>query len=147
MLFRSKRLKLVGYGCALLIMMGAFSTVLATRIPLELDVIRDRGQLFQELSGGRVQNSYTLKIINMDRQDRVFRLSLEGLDEAEIIPAGDIEVAGGEIGDIGLVVITNPDLLKMVNSDIEFIVESTDGQLKASSESRFIGPIPVGGQR
>ncbi len=88
-----------------------------------------------------------IKIINMDRQDRVFRISVEGLADAEIVPAGDFEVAGGEIGDIGLVVITNPDLLKKVNSDIEFIIESTDGQLKASSESRFIGPIPIGGQR
>jgi len=142
-----KRLKLVGYGLALIAMMVAFIAVLATRIPLELDVIRDRGQLFQELPGGRIQNSYTLKIINMDTQPRTFNIRVLGLKEAQIIPAASVQLMGSEIGDVGLVVVSDPDLLTEVNTDIEFIVDSTDGELSASSESRFIGPIPAGDLR
>ena len=41
----------------------------------------------------------------------------------------------------------NPDLLQGVNTEIDFTVETTDGRWRHTSESRYLGPMPVGGTR
>ncbi|MBD3648954.1 MAG: cytochrome c oxidase accessory protein CcoG [Pseudomonadales bacterium] len=138
-----RRPKLLGYGIAALILISAFSYTLWSRMPLELDVIRGRGQLFQEVAGGRVQNTYMVKILNMDTRDHRFDLHVEGLPAPELMPAGPYDVEAGEVGEISVNVTVNPDRLERANVPIEFAVESNDGTLRAVSDSRFIGPRPL----
>ncbi|MCB1643860.1 MAG: cytochrome c oxidase accessory protein CcoG [Pseudomonadales bacterium] len=138
-----KRVKVVGYFCAIVAMITLFSYTMFTRIPLELDVIRMRGQLFQEVEGGRIQNTYTVKILNMDLQDHVYSLSVEGLPDPVLIPDENISVAAGEIGEISANVIVDPDRLNDVNTDIVFVVRTQDGQYSADSDSRYLGPMPL----
>ncbi len=143
-----KRPRLIGYGIAVLTMVSLFSYNLLTRIPLELDVLRNRGQLFQEVSGGKIQNTYTIKILNMDLNDHTYKLSVEGLPQAAVVPNSDIFVKGGEIGEIAANVIVDPDLLTSSNTKIEFSVQTIFGEgstLKASSHSRYLGPQPLAG--
>ncbi len=139
-----KRIKVVGYGAALIVMTTLFASTVLLRVPLELDVERGRGQLYQEIPGGLIQNGYTLKIINMADIDREFVVSVTGVQEARLLPSDSVAVDGGSIGEFAVNVVANPDLLTAMNTTIQFIVESTDGSVKASSESRFIGPGPVG---
>lgn len=47
-----RRPKLIGYGMVLLILCLLFSSILFIRTPVRLDVLRDRGQLYQEVPGG-----------------------------------------------------------------------------------------------
>ena len=145
-----KRPKLLGYGVALLIMFLLFSMVLFTRNPLRLDVIRDRGQLYEQIPGGLIENIYTLKIINMDRVDHQYRLSADGLSGARLIPDDNIFVGAGEISDLLLRVQMDPDQLADFNTRFDFVIEtvpteSADSQrsLRARSESRYIGPRPL----
>jgi len=145
-----KRPRLIGYGLAVVIMVSLFSYNLITRTPLELDVMRNRGQLFQEIEGGKIQNTYTIKVLNMDLDDHVYKLSVEGLPDASLSPDSDIFVKGGDIGEISANVQVNPDLLKSSNIKIEFVVEavSEDGKpigLSARSDSRYLGPQPLSG--
>ena len=71
---------------AMIVMISAFSFVLISRTPLELDGLRARGMLFQEVPGGYVQNIYTLKVLNMDKQDRVYSAQVTGLSEYRLDP-------------------------------------------------------------
>jgi cytochrome c oxidase accessory protein FixG len=138
-----KRSKVIGYGVAIAVMAGLFSTFLLTRVPLELDVLRSRGQLFQEVSGGFVQNTYTIKTLNMGDIDNTYQLLVSGLDGYRIVPEGEYSVKAGEIGERGINIIINPDLLKSVVTPIVITVESVDGAIEAVAESRFIGPQPI----
>lgn len=138
-----KRPKLIGYAIALLVMVTAISTVLVTRVPLELDVIRARGQLFQEVPGGFIQNVYTLRVINMDKIDHEFAISVSGLPGYRIVPATPVAVRAGEIEDVSVNLLVSPDELETVNTTISFHVESTDAVIKADSKSTFIGPRPL----
>jgi polyferredoxin len=48
------------------VMVSVFSYNVATRMPLEMTVIRDRNNLYVETGDGGVENIYRLHIVNMD---------------------------------------------------------------------------------
>lgn len=135
-----KRPKLLGYGLAMVIMLGLFALTLWQRVPLQIEVTRDRSTLFQELSDGRIENIFTLRIINMDRNDHTYTISVDGLESAVLIPDAPVNVAAGDIHDVLLRIQVPPDSLMRSNQSIDFHVQTLTGNLEASSESRFIGP-------
>jgi cytochrome c oxidase accessory protein FixG len=138
-----KRPKLIGYGIAMVVMITAITVVMLTRTPLEVDVLRGRGQLFQEVPGGYVQNTYTFKLLNMDKIDHVYTVSLAGLPDYRIVPEGPYDVAAGEVGEFSVNVIVNPDQLTQVNTPMRVEVQTKEGEIRASSKSTFIGPRPI----
>ncbi len=134
------RAKSIAYGLLLSAMIGAFAYALATRIPLELDVIRDRGALYQLTGMGLIENSYTLKVMNMTDNEQAFTLSVKGIEGIRISTKTDIQVQAGEIYTLPTSVELDPKFMKESTYDIEFSIESkTDPALKTSSESRFLG--------
>jgi cytochrome c oxidase accessory protein FixG len=139
-----KRPKLIGYGLALIVMMALFASTLITRVPLELDVMRSRAQLYQEVPGGRIQNTYTVKVLNKDTVDGEYKLAVLGIDNLEWMPSRTIFVEAGGIAEIPITVLVDTDSLGSVNTDIEFKVISLTGSARAVSESRFLGPVPAG---
>lgn len=138
------RPRVVGYAVAVMVMIALFVTALAVRVPIELDVIRDRDRLYSESSYGMIENSYTLKIINMDQVTRDYEISVAGLDGVTIIGERYATVASGEVVDLPLRLSIDPAELEGSNINIEFQVKSTDDKAySAVSESRFIGPTMV----
>ena len=135
-----KRPKLIGYGVAMLTMSLLFVVVLWNRVPLSVEVIRDRGSLYQQLSDGSIENVYRLRIINMDNQPHDFVIQLDGLTGARILPEHTVYVGSGEIHDVMLRVLMNPAQLHSMIQAFTFRVSSQDGQLHDESESRFISP-------
>jgi cytochrome c oxidase accessory protein FixG len=134
------RPKSIAYATLLSIMIGAFSYSLITRIPLELDVIRDRGALYQLTGMGQFENAYTLKVMNMSDEDQDFKLSVSGLEGLKITTITDITVRSGEVYTLPTSVELDPKYMKSSTYDIEFIIQSKDDpDLKAESESRFLG--------
>ncbi len=57
---------------------------LATRTLLEINVLHDRNPLFVTLGDGGVRNGYTVKILNMRREERTYQLRIEGLPGANL---------------------------------------------------------------
>ena len=135
-----KRPKLIAYGVAMLAMSLLFVLVLWNRVPMSIEVIRDRGALFQELSDGRIENIFRLRIINMDNQAHEFDIAINGLQGASILPDQPVTVGSGEIHDLLLRVQIDPAQLNNFNQTFNFNVSSRDGSLNDETESRFIGP-------
>ena len=137
------RPRLIGYLVAVLIMCSAFVYVLSNRVPIEFEVIRDRGALFSEVSGSIIQNVYTLKIANKEQVDRTYRISVDGLMDLDIINETEVEVSSGELLDYPIRVQIDRNSLDSANSPITFIVETVDEpRVTATAESRFMGPTP-----
>jgi cytochrome c oxidase accessory protein FixG len=67
---------------------------LLSRSDTDITVLRDRNPLFVQLSDGGIRNGYTVKILNKQREPRVYELSAEGLAGAElsIVGQGDRDV-------------------------------------------------------
>lgn len=136
------RPKLIGYGLVTLVMAVAFAVTLILRVPLQLDVLRDRGALYQQRTDGWVQNIYTLKIINMDNADHQVTLTVSGLQGLEFEAPQDIKVLSGEVRDVPVIVKIDPELIKQTANKIYFEIK-TDGDEphQDKHESRFFGPL------
>jgi cytochrome c oxidase accessory protein FixG len=146
-----RRPKLIGYGVVLLALCTLFSGILFMRTPVRLDVLRDRGQLYQEVAGGLIENVYILKIINMSDDSQRYALSLDGIVNAQILPQTIFEVAPRIMQEQIVRVRANPDELEDFNTEFEFTIQAiNDGassRIRTSAESRFLGPRPLNPSR
>ena len=138
------RPRLLAYAAALGIMVAAFGFTVFTRVPLELDVIRDRDKLFTQTSEGLIENTYSLEVANMDNREHTYTIAVSGLEGVEINGPTSVTVASGNVDEVPLRLVIDPFLLKAPNNDIEFSVASeADDSILATSESRFIGPSGI----
>jgi len=132
-----------GYGAVMILMITAVIYIIATRVPAQMDILRDRGSLYGFNGQGNVENSYTVKIQNMSEVPQTFELSVEGLEGIRIITDTTVTVASGENRSLPTVVDVSPDMIQDTNSDILFRAQSeTDSTLTLETESRFVGPRP-----
>jgi polyferredoxin len=135
------RPRLIGYATALLIMIVAFSWVLISRVPLELDIIRDRGALHQMTDDGLIQNNYMLKIINMTDEPQTFNLSVEGMEGLSFRSKTTFTVRPSESESLATTLVLPPEMNQLPTNKIYFSIQSVDSKsLKTKEESRFFGP-------
>jgi polyferredoxin len=136
------RPKSVGYGIALLLLFGAVGYTLATRKPILIDVIKDRGGLYQMTGMGQIENNYTLKIMNMSKNDETFHVTVEGLKGIHLSSPSDVFIKSGEIYSFPVSVDAPPESLKETNTTIEFEVKAkSNPDIENEVESRFLGPV------
>lgn len=133
------RPKLVGYVVVLAIMFGLLALELVTRVPLEVDIIRDRNALFTDTHDGLIENVYTLKILNKSQQDYTYRVSIEGLPENRLSGANDVLVKGSEVFTLPISVAIDPYLLEEEFTDIRInVIALENAEIEVSEPSRFI---------
>lgn len=138
------RFKSVGYLVALTVMIFAVVYSVGTRIPLELDVLRDRGSLYQFTSMGMVENTYMLKIANMAEHSRTFVVSVSGIEGITISTPTEIVIKTGDVASLPTSVEVSPDVIEKTNSEINFRVYAKDDEsVYSDSENRFLGPPPI----
>ncbi len=138
------RPRLVGYGIALVLMILAFSYEIVNRIPLELDIIRDRNQLFGYSSAGAITNTYSLKIMNMDQQPHQYSIEIIGHEALNYIGKQQVSLASGEYLTLPIQLEIDPAALNRSNITIHFQIESIDDpSIHTIEESRFLGPTPM----
>lgn len=138
---RILRPRLFGYAAACLIMIGLFSFAIYERVPVSLDVVRDRGVALFRIRGNDVENVYTLKINNKDREAHVYRISVVGLEGLRLFGNDEVLLDEGEVLSVPLRLSIAQDALESTNTHIEFRVTAVDKpELNASQETRFIGP-------
>ncbi|MFO7993882.1 MAG: cytochrome c oxidase accessory protein CcoG [Marinobacter sp.] len=130
-----------GYGLVLVAMMAAITVTIMTRVPAQLDVLKDRGAPFGYNGDGRVENSYTLKIANMTEVPHTFTISASGLEGIRVLTQDTVTVESGENRSVPTVVDVDPEIISESNNAIVFRVESqSDESLILETESRFVGP-------
>lgn len=137
------RPRIVVYASLLILISLALIYSIATRIPLELDIIRDRNSLYRETVDGLVENIYTLKLINMDTKEHRYQLRVEGLKEMVFIqPKDEIIVKSGEVLILAVRIQIDPIHLKKTSSNVNFYLNATDqANLLVTEKARFIGPL------
>jgi len=139
------RPRLVGYGLVLAAMLALFSYELATRVPMELDVIRDRARLYRETFDGGVENVYTLEIMNKDQRAHRFRIRANG--SASLRYDGDetVSIEAGEMAALPVRLVAGPEQVRRASGQtvkVLFTVSTEeDPAFSISEESRFIFPL------
>jgi cytochrome c oxidase accessory protein FixG len=145
---RVLRPRLVGYGAVLSLMITLFGVALWHRLPLAVDVLRDRARLYRETADG-VENVYTLKIMNKDQRAHTYAISVEPAETFVLDGPAHVDVAAGGIKDVPVRVRRperrddrpdeRPD--QPPSAPVTFAVRTTDGRDVAVREkSRFLAP-------
>lgn len=83
---------------------------LAMRVPLKVDIIRDRSVLAREADDGRIENVYNLKIMNTTEEPKRYSLSVEGMDGIEIVGDPLVDVASAENHEVTVLVRVPPEV-------------------------------------
>jgi cytochrome c oxidase accessory protein FixG len=139
---RILRPRILVYAAILLAFCGFLVSSLLTRVPLELDVIRDRNALYRETPEGLIENVYTLKILNMDSQAHRYQLEAEGIDGLRLVlDEPQIEVAAGTVQQFIARIQANEFELESRSQSIRFHLQALDADhLQTVEEARFVGP-------
>jgi cytochrome c oxidase accessory protein FixG len=139
---RLLRPRVIVYAALLVSLIAVFIYSVAGRVPLGLDVIRDRNALYRETDEGLIENVYLLKILNMSTAEQTYTLRVRGIEGAELVlDRDDLRVAGGAVLELPLSVRADEAQLNARSMPIEFLL-STSGEapLVVVEEARFLGP-------
>jgi cytochrome c oxidase accessory protein FixG len=108
------------------------------RMPLKVDVIRDRAALVRESRGGGIENVYRLQIMNTDERAHRYSIRASGLPGLKVIPAEAVVVAGATTQSMVLTLQVDPAGIKPGSHTIQFHIEDADQpSIRADEKSRF----------
>ena len=85
MLRRVMRPRVLIYTAILIAIIVAAGLSLASRNPLKVDVLRDRGALAREAGPGVIENVYRVQIMNTDETPRRFTIEASGLPGLKVV--------------------------------------------------------------
>jgi len=127
------------YGGLLTLVTSAITFQLFTRVPVRLDVMRDRSVLARDTADGMVENVYRLQILNMSEQPRTFVLTASGADSLRLGAAGQrttVPALGSAL--IAVDVDADPGRVPHPRLPITLQVQATDdASVVARSETQF----------
>lgn len=136
---RFLRPKTVAYGAVLCAALTLFIIFISDKSDLDVNILRDRNVLARKISGRRIQNIYTIKILNKTEKFRDYTLTVSGIRGAEIDGKTLFHVAPGEVYEEVLRVNVPRDAAKENNLDLHFIVTPTDNPADAYNKtSQFL---------
>ena len=126
----------------LLAAFGLFVISIAGKGDLDVNILRDRNVLARKISGGRIQNIYTIKVLNKTENPRQFTLDVAGADGAEIDGKKHFSVEPGAVYETVLRVnIPRKSLGSDSSINIDFIVTPQDNPADAHHQnSKFLAP-------
>lgn len=90
------RPRVLVYCAILLLIVGAVGASLYLRVPLKLDVMRDRGALGREVEDGAIENVYRLQIMNTTEQPHRYRIAVAGLPGLALATPPEVMLAATE---------------------------------------------------
>jgi polyferredoxin len=141
MVRRALRPRVLVYGSILLAITLAVFGSLLMRVPLKVDVIRDRGALAREVGQGRIENVYRLQIMNATESTQTYELRVEGLPGIELASDATVQVAPAEVRAVAVRVQVPPGAAASGSHPITFDVGAAqqDG-LQVREKSTFVVP-------
>ncbi len=112
------------------------------RVPLQLDIIRDRNSLYRETPDGMIENVYILKVMNMDSQEHTYTLAAHGIEGMEMRVDKVIRAPAGEVIDVPARLQVDRYNLTQRSSPVYFRLQATDNpDLRIEEQGRFLGPM------
>jgi len=136
------------YGVILLALIAAAAGSLASKNPLKVDILRDRGALAREAAPGLIENVYRVQLMNTDEKPRQFSIAATGLPG--IVIAGVEQPVAVDAASTKLVTLrlqvpieaqAAREALQPGSHAIEFVVEAVgDNKVVRHEKSSFLIP-------
>ena len=84
------------YTAVLCLIVAAAGAALYLRVPLKMDVIRDRGAMGREVEDGMIENVYRLQIMNTTERAHTYKITVGGIDTLAQVTADEVVVDATE---------------------------------------------------
>lgn len=134
------RPQLLAYTVALLSMVVVLVGFLNARVPIDIDVARDRQALFERTPDGRIINYYTVTLRNQDTQEHRYVLSADGLPGLRLQGARPLILAANETRQLRLALDAEASVLTQPSHTVMLhIIASDEPSISSSVETRFLG--------
>ncbi len=139
---RILRPRIIIYFCILAFFSSLFMYTMLTRSTIDLNIIRDRNQLYRETQGF-IENIYTLKLINMDNEPHEYSISVEGVKDIILLKDKEfISVDAGDVKELPVRVRAREENLDGTSTPIYFTLSTTDEEeLSIKQPAKFLGPV------
>jgi cytochrome c oxidase accessory protein FixG len=135
------RPRIVLYATILFVICAAAAWGIATRLPLKVDVIRDRAAMAREVEDERIENVYTLRVMNTDEQAHRYRLSVSGLDGLALAGDPEVSVPAASMKSISVSLRVGNQAAGKGSHPVHFgIADIDDAQVRLREKAVFIMP-------
>jgi cytochrome c oxidase accessory protein FixG len=137
------------YVAIISLVMGVMIYAFSTRKTFDVTALHERSPVYVELSGNRLRNGYTVKVLNMMRKDGHFALTLEGLPEATMAVIGidgegqkevELPVSPDSVGTFRLFVTAPRSALSSKAVPLTLKVTDTSTGRVMTHDNIFAGP-------
>jgi cytochrome c oxidase accessory protein FixG len=136
---RAFRPRVLVYSAILWTIVLAAGVALWQRVPLKVDVIRDRAAISREVEGGLIENVYRLQIMNTHEASRRFDIGVEGLPTASLAGEAAVVLEGAQARMVPIRVRVPAGALPAGTHRMHFVVQAReDAAVAVREKSVFI---------
>jgi len=138
---RAARARVGIVGAVLLTLTVGLFTHMVLRVPLKVDVIRDRGSLGREVQDGLVENVYRLQLMNASETARRLRIDVSGIETVVVASEALVEIEPAANRLVPVRIRVRPGFAKPGANGIEFlVVDLDDPGVAVREKSTFFVP-------
>ena len=136
---RAFRPRVLVYSAILWIVIIATAASVWLRVPLKVDVIRDRAAIAREVEGGKIENLFRLQIMNTSEKPRRFAIAADGLPTLALASPAEVDVPGASTTEVPVKLRIDTGAAAAGSHRIEFEVRALDERdVKVEEKSVFI---------
>ncbi|MCC6209934.1 MAG: cytochrome c oxidase accessory protein CcoG [Burkholderiales bacterium] len=136
---RVLRPRVLIYSAILALIALAAGASLYLRVPLKVDVIRDRAALARQVEGGLVENVYRLQLMNTTESARELEIAVAGVPTLRLATEARVRLAATESRMVPVRVRADPARVPAGTHRIEFSVRALDdARVAVTEKSAFI---------
>ena len=137
---RVMRPRVLVYGAVLLALCAGLLWSLVVRMPLKVDVVRDRAALSRIVAGGKLENVYRLQIMNATEAPQRYRIGASGLPGLALDTPAEVAVGPAESRWVAVRLQIPYGSAAPGSHPIQISIEDTAGAAHVSEKSVFLVP-------
>ncbi len=129
------------YTLLLLVIVAATAWSLATRIPLKVDIIRDRATLYRETDDGQIENIFRLHVMNTDEKPHRYSIGVSGIEGIAVAGKSVVDVPAASNKNFLVVATVRDGAATHGSNRISFEIRAMDdASITVREESTFLMP-------
>jgi cytochrome c oxidase accessory protein FixG len=137
---RALRPRVLVYSTVLLAIAVSVGVSLVLRVPMKVDVIRDRGALARMVEQGRIENVYRLQIMNATEDRQLMQLAVEGMEGISLASEPEVDVLPTEVRTLAVRVQVPPGADSGSHPIVFRLKSSTDEAIRLDEKTTFLVP-------
>ncbi len=137
---RALRPRVLVYTSILGLIAVAVMVSLYLRVPMKVDVIRDRGALARMVEKGRIENVYRFQIMNATEEKQLMQIAVEGMEGITLASEPSVEVLPTEVRTLAVRVQIPPGAQSGSHPIVFRLQSQNDAAIHLDEKTTFLVP-------